>query len=1405
MIQASAGDASSFIEGSSLKIKTYNNPDARSAIEPAETYVGATSVYLYVSTTNINSPDISELRIRIPDGYNISADNTSGNTYSSLIISADASYVTKISENGTNYIKVDYKGAGTFLPASGGMDRIAITVASTPAGFTGATTNTVWQASVNSEIPGTVRTVCRQDSAYNNMALLVRQLPPVMIASISTIPEGTTNTLYNNNHYNLVTVAVQNNGGIGNLIKRIRIQMPTVVSAVDVVSSSVIGGTSGIGMNYDNVLNQVIVDYASQSKVLNPGQSDIITFNIQDSVGTMSDPVIHAFPVAADNENEEGYVAATEGSQTWRIRWKRPDAAGSASVVAVNGLATPGTNYIYTSTTGTTRLELGINNTGGTANVVRFVEITIPAQFTNIANAASSFYAASPITLDGNRILVKYGDAGLGIPEGQSDTVSVDLKDAVGLTQEQVAAFSVRLANTLWESNLQPTGEVPGKTKKVNFIRPPLLATMATLPIQIDSDVLTHQLVTTIVNTGEPENIIGELRIYVPDFIVTNIVNSAASLILGENSFSSSDISVSTTGLSNFVRVTYPPAKPFRGGMTETITFSIVHCHPGGATNLTLVATASNVRNLWQKLGTTSGGTNTLTIRKPPAQGKIALTPNVLYHHDGGALVSTNLLVLTLTNTGTTGNDITSAVVNFPSLLQYKVVSVSNDSGAGIANQLASQSRITIDYSSLKLQATKSDKIYIWFRTDMASQIIDQSFSCSFDNGEGLQVATVPAGKSSALSLVTRPEICLAQNDATPNQIYTTDAFSSFTFTFKNGVTGGKPIARLRIDVPNPFISTGAVLSSPWPSSTEVFETTNGQSVFVNYSASKLDAGSSDEVSVGLRDNFVIGTTNIVFTAWADYGDGGAFKPVRVTTGKSMGVEFVFPDATAYATVTPRLVNMNSVSNQFTVIVTNTGVAGNHIKKMEIDLGKYVTNVGLRSSAILGAGAGTVISNRYLLLDYAASATNLPSGYKDTITVAALDSADEVTNVTIRIRVSNTTSDEEYRVATEQTTGGLKISYFRPDYLGSAYVEAVNRVSADKPNTVYSTVTTSTLRYTLVNDGAADNDLDAMRLYLPDVYVDTATLSSITSQRGGIVDLSGSVLTIWYTNGTKLASTQRDTIQFAVVDRVSSTNAVSRWISTSRFMTSGGKFLTNQLVAGKSDSINFEMPAPAAKARLRQRMIYATTPRFMTVLDITNAGSGSNAVETVRISIPAGMQPGFGPGMVTNSFAAAKAYTAGVLTLTYTNFTVGKVDTLWLDLTNTYTDVYSGKLAMTVANKVLEKSVAEWTTDALLQRVVTAPSVYAEAVSPRDGVENRLWSTDFEAQYRVYVRNDGTGDAAIRRVHIRLPAGFSVSAASSGAVGGSGLSFSSNTVSIDYPGAFPFAASQWDAITITAA
>lgn len=1392
--QAAAGDAvtGTYFTENTLTVKSFANPDLLGTLTPELIYVGANKVlYYYVSLTNQNAPGLSKLSIKVPQGYDIETNDSSG--FTSLFISDDSQYVYATNINGTNYVVADYKSDGSLLPSPGGLDRITVPIKQTPGGFTGAQTNTLWSATGYSDVSGTVPSEARTNTAYPNNVVIVRQPPPQALVNLSTAEEGSTNTLYNHTVYNSISYTIENSGDPGNLVKLIQLQFPEGVTNINSLTS---GLTVSPSYTFDQGTRILTLDYTASSTNIPAGLSDTLTFNMYDSVPAMSGLSNGSITAAVNNLNGDGYVNASTNSTGWTVTWKNPLPEGKGSVVVQNSMSDATNNLVYT-TDDSYQLRFYINNNGDVGNELKLVEIVFPAQITNISFVnATVLNDGANIEQSGNRVLIKYyNDTSSAISNSVTELIGFQVADSITLSQVTALTMQIRVGNTTNTNELRDSALYTPGLKSIAYITPPVSAAgysyveadTSQFTNLIDSSTITNTIVYTLSNSGVASNVIGEVRLYIPDSVSSNLLNNAASAFIGSTSDVSPYISVDNSGYSNFVRVVYPNGSKLAGGETDTIRFTMID-HIENESNFQVVASVSNIQHQWTTVPLQSGRTNTVYIKIPPARAALYLKSGVVFASTNGTV--TEVMAVVLSNSASGINNITNVEILYPTLLSGNMTDVSNTSGAPSS---AISGGYRFDYSSSPLETSQTDTIYFVYENNFSSSALTHQFSGTVDNGQGAQSIDLLSGQTVSFKVVDQPRINIVQNDSSPNTIYTTDTVSDFVITLKNGSAGGASIQKAKIIIPYPFVTNDMVYNSPTAGAVESLSGSN--LLIVDYSNIPLNPGSVDNIAVQVKDVLTEGVTNVNWQVLVDYGDGSGYRSTAVADGLTNGISFIFPEASAWARIQPRNVNMNSLVTGYTLSISNIGVAGNHIKKVTIDAGATVTNISNVQSAISNVGV-SVVSNRYIVLDYTVADNLLTAPGMDVVSYFAFDSVTTASNDSVSVLVANSGDDIDYRSAVPYSTGSLDISFYQPDYLATAYLLAANAVSTESTNTIYSSVTASTLLLKLRNSGGAGNNLEVLKLEIPDPWFTAASIRNISSEKvsSNRIVLSNTTLYVYYTNGEALESGVLDTLSFVIDDVVSLTNGSVLWNSSARFSTSEGQFIQNQATAGKTNRIYFQMPDPSAAAALEGNSFYTTSGNIDLAVAVTNTGRGENPLFKVELTVPPELRSGLSQGSVSNSSATSIQYSAGKFTLLYSGMDPGQDDRFSILLTNTVTSLTTVQFSAVAYNSLYNNSITAVSNGALTVRIDTPP----QATLNKTNVDSSTVSN----QFKLRLENNSSGLTAVKQVRITVPAVFTnvVSVASS--IGGATVTNSGNLYFVTYPGV-GLARSSVDTVTVT--
>ena len=266
-----SGDADSSIDSDTQTVKVYGFPKVEVAIDPYTIgfdKVNTTFNYNVRNASEVGNQGVTKLKINIPTGFELQG-------VDSLILNSTEE-ATAIQVTSSNII-IDYGAVGRNIPAGGGTDVVSMSLLDsiTNSGISGPFMFT-------SQVDDAVAPVGWMDTSVqsgNTNGVMVTPVQPLASAYIKP------NKIYTSVSNSTFSFYLVNNGSGINPIYWAQITLPTGFSVTDVtnVSSSIIGGSSGITISNGNVIT---ISYSNVSKQLPTSTMDIITVTAADTITT---------------------------------------------------------------------------------------------------------------------------------------------------------------------------------------------------------------------------------------------------------------------------------------------------------------------------------------------------------------------------------------------------------------------------------------------------------------------------------------------------------------------------------------------------------------------------------------------------------------------------------------------------------------------------------------------------------------------------------------------------------------------------------------------------------------------------------------------------------------------------------------------------------------------------------------------------------------------------------------------------------------------------------------------------------------------------------------------------------------------------------------------------------------
>ncbi len=1380
---------------SGLTVRSYTQPgaDGEVSVSRIPYYEGSDSAsYTYKLDTsrNASSPEISSAVIAVPDtGF-----TAISNITSKLMGAASSNFVyfTNYMDSLalSNCIYIDYHGAGYSVAGVNGSDKITFDVYGTADLDPGVKfTNYQWKSWVNSDafVAGAAW-MQTTNTNYGRQFVTLISRSPRPAAGVTPYSVAVNSTVQSNSVSNF-TLSVQNAGDAGNDILLLAVHVPAEFTNIERVKSSWLGGNTNansyrtVWTNLSAPSNIVIlIDYtnAGLGYRLPAGSNDMLTFGTIHQITNLDTNALYRdWAVYGDNGNTEGFVLGEENLPSrWGVWISPPLPAGENRVV--NPL-------IYTSDITNTVTNV-IWNTSPLGVGVRMARITLSPVFTNLIGVRSAhvsntnqnilvtnrngtnvvflYYQGTNGVLDGNGLLESVNDNPM---DPDKDTVVLTFVDRIDwdtFTNTNYQLTNLVLQTAVFKTNAETSDTnlysdcTTGFFSPTNFLTveyPPVLAEYRIETNKIDTTTVTNTLHVTLTNTGLPGNRIRMAVITLPVAIVSNITNASSSLLGNING-----------GIaSNTITANYELGGKILDGLSnDVITFDLVDKIDGMKYGPVAVdVTAQNDRETVPVTNVQSGGSGTLEFDIPKPRGGAGMTPNVYFTGTN----ETQDFLAVVSNAGQ-GTDVFQKVrIAFPASFTNRVTVV-HSRWLGQSNlsvpaliQLT-PTNVTVYYSNQYLPAGSNDVLTV--RTaysNLAPGVTDAWTLTAFNGFQFLgddyyELLTNRIFGSTNTFSTERPGVNL-----TPTNALTTDLSNVLEIVVRNGTNAASsPIQTVKVDVPYPYQTTGLVVE---------YSTGKGFAWAVSNGGIYLDYGTNftgnsfTSFKVYAPKAYITVPTDAYWTnSVFYYGDSGGFRDLTPRGTNSLTVTVVLPDSQSYAAVTPRTVGKDLKSQMYALTVTNIGVIGNDIQMLKIlppftnALTNIITNISGLSNVL---GGRLVYTNGYILVDYAASNTNLTAKKKDTVFFIAWDNqALPGFQGAWTVYAANTTNTNTFVQSQTLLAGDLNFEVVQPGY------QADFRVT---PNAVDTSLAQTTFQAVVNNSGGFGNDVRRLRISLPGPFVTNgAVFSTVLPSAGVWTNMDGTnYVELVYASNVFVIDTN-DIVTLTVPDSLDlgDTNV---WISVmANYYTSEETFAAADVKVG-TNLIAFVMPQPSVRARFDYNEVFTTHGTFTATYRFINTGQGSNRPRQAWISIPAvftnaAMTFQLSP-LVTNT-----NYAAGVLRLDYSNFTSQMTDTVVMVLTNKAGFESNVFVQARFYNGQHTNDATNLSPYDHYVNVVNPPSASVTPLS--------VLATEYTNDLVLFYNNNSSGVLPTLSLRVDLPAIYTnvVSAASS-----NGVAFVSNT------------------------
>ncbi|MEN2997919.1 MAG: hypothetical protein ABDH28_02640, partial [Brevinematia bacterium] len=1082
-------------DGNTLVLKLRDVPKAFGGIVPNLVYQGTTNTfYYYVSTAGISDgTPITTLRIVVPGGFIVKSNTPFETNITTLLITNPIGSIRVTNEGGVTNIYIEYWREEKVLPGSGGIDEITIKTYGTPISITNVFHD--WNAFVNNRYVGGLGNywgLVNTNSSYPSRRVESRR-PRAKVVAWIVAQTNEVDYIENTSITNVYKYVLVNDGLVGNNIYKARVALPSWITNVTSINSSIPATITRIVEGGTNFLN---IDFESMNTNIPGGTNCVITFVGWDSIPPLTNELTNSFPSYVDNLNGDGFVPTSESPIGWKIRVVTPPARGIAKITSPNEEDgdIPGTHlhHVYIDTNDIP-VSMQIQNEGEEGNDIFVAYIYYPSLITNVANFSSTKLGAGSegniyvSNISGsNFIVVNYEKANNRLLSGQYDTVSFRIRynvnNVTNVTLQVYIANSTNFAravvcNPPYDGN-QDLHFIYSRVRASNWVIVP--------GGYIDRASSTNQLTFVVTNLHtHPKNSIMHVRIKVPSFFSTNMYG-LSSEIMGTDP---SAVYFSSEGSDTVLNVQYTSG--IYGTYRDVISCYFID-HVNYSTNVGFIVRVSNRRGEWTNLTT-----NFVLVSDPPVNARYYISNNVII--SGNTNANNNYFSVLITNMGTGANELTYVRVNIPSGFQGLITNVVG-SWTNVGYITWDNSKIELGYSNVMndmfrgLPAGVSDYIRVYFTNNFTS-VSTNGWLVQADNSPEFPPLT-------NLSALPGYDTNTYVVEPSKYMIGPTNIMASLTrAVFTNRVTAGKGygVRRVKINIPYPFVTNGIFVSSARGAT----YTLGSNFVVLSYSTPIPQEQFDTIILSNVLNTFDdFHSTNVVWSAEVDYGDGKWFsgRGCVVDPSGTNVVYILYDYAVAESYVEPVVVGEDFSNYTYTFVVKNVGEEGNEIKEVMILPSAFITNVSLVVSSILGSSATNAniqISNgNIVILKYHSAGKSILPQSNDTITVVGWDNVDDtssvggVTNSVWTVRVNNSPSPLSY--TNSLVTPGRSLSNIieRPNYRVDVFLEVLNRISG-LPQDYYKVYSTSEqsneMYYYVFNLGGAGNNLEKLYITIPSI------------------------------------------------------------------------------------------------------------------------------------------------------------------------------------------------------------------------------------------------------------------------------------------------------------------------------
>ncbi len=1134
------------------------------------------------TTTNVNTWDIADVAILIPGSFIV---NT--NTIDPFKITNDSLWVSvqeipALAGPGTNFIKINYAGAGAKLSAGGEMDIITFTIKGD------STTGTwQWKTWVGGDTIDASSLQAKTNGIFKSQNVTVLRAPPDVEGGLVSLEDPL--VLFNTVTKNTLEYKLRNQASAAesdNKIISAVLFVPGVFTNISVITSTKIPLSA---ITYGSISNYTTVTlyYSAGGGPIDPGGTDydIISLLTYHSL-TNNQTTNVSFSAVVNNSNGQGFVDLKVSLIT-NLLITDPEPEGKAYVEVTDG-------NLYTSDL-TNEFTYRIYNTSPSGNIL-FSFISIPTNyFILVTNISSSRVSTAYISNNGLNISIDYSTN--VIQPGEYDTITFTLRDKY--TNYSVSASAViesKAANFTVTNETIDYDILQDFTRAVYFTPQEARVQSWVSNNTILADVTTSTLYYIFNNNGD----LGNRVKYAEAMFSGSGGGGIISLI--------SKATSETSGLWNISGLTFYKTNYNLDGSQRDVVKVIINDTIISETFRDFIPLVTVNTSSLVPTSLPAGKTNQIFFQNPPPEASGKIFPNVIFISTNKV---TNSFIYSIYNDGEGSNELEEAVIYIPSILQNKVSGIYSSWLGGSTYITNKSDRIIISYISAgnTLNTKTIDDITLIITNELGTNTtLLWELGVANNDGKGIYTNTgTIQGGSKQLIVIDRPDAYI--NSAT--NIFDSSRTNHLEYKFINPTSGGE-ILKARIYIPPIYSIIPGTLSSTNKGGA-IFSITNSY-IEIDYKLNTLKEGENDIISFDIFDTVNKMNNISKWSSQIQYFTNGIFSYTSEDI-RTQYLKIILATAAAAINASPDKISITSITNTITVIVSNLGEKDNYITRVRLNYPDTEWSMLSADSSIITNAVNEYWFSGYLYFKYDLEGKNIPTGTNDIIILQFTDSITTVCSKTLYCGVNN----RDPGIDDYSTFGNSKIINFVLP--ADAYIMPNNY---SDPENIETTTYTNIYTYKINNIGK-NRAIEQAVIKLPSVISNIVYIkSSYMATNTNIIwdSLITSITLNYYKDGNgSLSTTTNDAITMQLVDsfEFGYTNLLFE-----SYINDGNGYVKTITTASQSKSVGYYMPGAEASAYIEPTKIYTSLISNIFTYIISNKGYGSDRILKARIFIPSG-------------------------------------------------------------------------------------------------------------------------------------------------------------------------------------